>query len=135
MHINSFKHELLFFSGNILAMFQQQQILLQIILSQQQQMRNDLETKHAELYKRLAEVEEKLCNIGTPNSSPELVKHRIKLMKELLASTFIKLYINNFYCNHGVPLLILITILKKVSVVHDSLDDGYKQMKVLSIYL
>ena len=45
-----------FFSGNILAMFQQKQSLLQRILAQQQQMRDDLETKHAELYKRLAEV-------------------------------------------------------------------------------
>ena len=40
-------------------------------------------------------------------------------------SAFIKLYINNFYCSHGVPLLVLITIWK-VSVVHDSLDDGFK---------
>ena len=99
-----------FFSGNILAMFQQKQSLLQRILAQQQQMRDDLETKHAELYKRLAEVEEKLCNIGTPNLSPESEKYRINVTRELLVSAFIKLYINNFYCNHGVPLLVLITI-------------------------
>ena len=57
-----------------MSMFQQQQSLLQILLTQQQEMRDEIQSKHAEFDKRLATVEEQMrsgAQSTTSNSSFE----------------------------------------------------------------
>ena len=70
-----------------MSMFQQQQSLLQTLLTQQQEMRDEIQSKHAEFDKRLATVEEQMRSgdqSTTSNSSFE--QKKIKVTRDLSVS-------------------------------------------------
>ena len=80
-------------------MFQQQQSLLQKLLAQQQEMNDDLQSKHAEIDKRLVSVEEQLRNADqSASSTSSLERKKLKVTRDLsvrsIIPNFVSVYLN-----------------------------------------
>ena len=80
-------------------MFQQQQSLLQKLLAQQQEMNDDLQSKHAEIDKRLVSVEEQLRNADqSASSTSSLERKKLKVTRDLsvrsIIANFVSVYLN-----------------------------------------